>query len=416
MQINRFTLENGLRALHYQDLQSTTAVVNILYNVGSKDETPDKTGFAHLFEHLMFGGSVNIPHYDKIAENAGASNNAYTNNDITNYYISVPVENIETALWLESDRMLQLDFSQKSLDVQIGVVTEEFKQRCFNAPFGQLWHHLRKMVYPGHPYEWPTIGEKIEHITDAKLEDVKAFYAKHYNPNNAIISVCSPLEFSEVKALIEKWFGDIPNQGTPNLNQYPEFTPITKPVLQEHTDLCPNNAVFLAWKGENYLSKTSTHLEIFAEMLGGSETAPLYTELVKKSALFNAAESFYLRTHEDGMFVLYGVLNEGVSHETGKDKLLEVLNQTMSLNGLEEHKLQKTKNQLTTQFLFQNTQLMTVAQKLCSYELLGDVNLYEKEAEQYETPTLQDILNSANATLTASSTSILYYTPKSDKA
>lgn len=413
MHFNRFELENGLRVLHYQDNQSTTAVVNVLYNVGSKDEDPERTGFAHLFEHLMFGGSINIPHYDKIAENAGASNNAFTNNDFTNYYVSVPVENIESALWLESDRMLQLDFSQKSLEVQIGVVSEEFQQRCFNAPFGQLWHHLRKMIYKGHPYEWPTIGEKIEHITLAKLDDVKDFYNRYYNPNNAVLSICSPLDLETVKNLVLKWFGDIENHHTPNLNQYPEIPLVKTQQLIQETDLCPNNTVFLAWKGFPYLDDRSVQLELFAEMLGGSETSPLYNELVKKEGSFNAAESFYLRTHEDGMFVIYGILNDGVSHEQGKTKLMEVLTQSLSASKEElEKRLQKTKNQVTTQLLFQNTQLMTVAQKLCVYELLGRTELFGSEAEQYDNVTLQNLLHTANATLTQETTSILYYSPK----
>lgn len=416
MNYRRFELENGLRCITYEDNQSTTAVLNTLYNVGAKDENPERTGFAHLFEHLMFGGSIHIPHYDQVAENAGASNNAFTNNDFTNYYISLPVENVETAMWLESDRMFQLAFSPKSLEVQRGVVTEEFQQRCFNAPFGKLWHHLRQLVYPNHPYSWPTIGKEIQHITDATLEEVMDFYKQHYNPNNAILALASPLEHEQARKLIEKWFGDIQNQGPRNPNQYPAFTKNNAETVLQERDLSPNKAVFLAWPGPSFTDEKSICLEMFADMLGGSETSPIYQTLVKQGKLFNAAESFYLRTHEAGMFVLYGILNEGVSHENAQKELQNGLFTAINRGIIQPYYLEKTKNMLGTQIAFQNTQLTQIAQKLCVYELFNQTNLLEKETELYQIQNFEAVLKTAKTTLLENAPSILYYSPIHESA
>jgi zinc protease len=241
IEYNRFTLNNGLRVIHHPDPVSTVAVLNILYNVGARDEEEQNTGFAHLFEHLMFGGSLHIPEYDKAVEQAGGSNNAFTNNDFTNYYITVPIENIETAFWLESDRMLQLDFSQKSLDVQRGVVLEEFRQRCFNAPFGKLWHHMRSLLYKKHPYQWPTIGKELAHIENATLEDVETFYYRHYHPANATLCVAGDIGLEETRALCEKWFGSIERVGHVNVNKYAEEPVQTERRFLAEKDLSPNN-------------------------------------------------------------------------------------------------------------------------------------------------------------------------------
>src|SRR5690554_812885 len=206
---NRFILKNGLRVLVHEDPSTPMAVMNILYDVGARDEDEDQTGFAHLFEHLMFGGSVNIPQYDKPLQLVGGENNAFTSNDITNYYITLPAVNLETAFWLESDRMLGLAFNEKSLEVQRNVVCEEFKQRYLNQPYGDAWLRLRPLAYQVHPYRWATIGRALEHIEQARMEDVKAFFAKHYTPENAILAVAGHVRTDDVKQLAEKWFGPI---------------------------------------------------------------------------------------------------------------------------------------------------------------------------------------------------------------
>src|ERR1044071_8652877 len=202
-----FTLENGLQVIVHEDPSVQIAVMNILYDVGSRDEQPHKTGFAHLFEHLMFGGSVNIPSYDEPLQLVGGENNAFTTNDITNYYLTLPADNLETGFWLESDRMLSLAFSDKSLEVQRNVVIEEFKQRYLNQPYGDVWLLLRPLAYQQHPYKWATIGKEISHIADAQITDVKNFFRKHYSPINAILVVAGNVTVDKAKYLAEKWFG-----------------------------------------------------------------------------------------------------------------------------------------------------------------------------------------------------------------
>ena len=408
---NRFTLENGLRVLHHQDPDSTVSVLNILYNVGARDEDASRTGFAHLFEHLMFGGSVHVPSYDQHVENAGGSNNAFTNNDYTNYYITVPTENIETAFWLESDRMLQLAFSPKSLEVQRGVVIEEFRQRCFNAPFGQLWHHTRELLYKVHPYRWPTIGLDISHIEQATLEDVEAFYYKHYHPANAILCVAGNIELEETKRLCEKWFGSISRTGEVNQNAYPTEPAQTEPRMALKNDLSPNPAVFKIWRGPGYNDPKSARLEMFADMLGGSESSPMYIELVKKDGSFNAAECFYMRGADDGIFMVYGLLNEGVSHEEADQKLGTLLQHYLQADAFKEREFEAVKNKIASHLLFEKTSLMNRAQKLCYFEWLGNAEGVNLELAVYENNTLHDLIETAQTTLVPEKVSNLYYNP-----
>lgn len=412
IQFEQFRLSNGLRVIHHHDADATAVILNILYNVGARDETEDKTGFAHLFEHLMFGGSIHIAEYDKQVERAGGSNNAYTNNDFTNYYITVPAENVETAFWLESDRMLQLDFSQKSLDVQRGVVLEEFKQRCFNAPFGMLWHHLRELLYTAHPYKWPTIGLKLEHIEKATLEDVEAFYYKHYHPANAILCVGGNISFEETKRLSEKWFGSIDRTGVVNENRYQTEPPQQQRRFMEARDLSPDAAVFMAWRGPKYSDPDSVAMELFSDMFGGTETSPLHVELVKKTGMFNAAECFYMRNLDDGVFILYGILNQGISHQQGENMLMDLMQRACKGEFLSDRKLTMAVNRNRSHLLFEHASLMNKAQKLCFYENLGDANGINEEAGQYANHSLSHILGLAAATYRAENASVLYYSPK----
>lgn len=409
----KFVLSNGLRVIHHYDPDSTVVVLNTLYNVGARDESPERTGFAHLFEHLMFGGSLHVAEYDKEVERAGGSNNAFTNNEYTNYYITVPAENAETAFWLESDRMLQLDFSPKSLEVQRGVVIEEFKQRCFNAPFGQLWHHIRHLLYTNSTYRWPTIGDHIEHIATATLEDVEQFYYKHYHPANAVLCVAGAISLEETKRLTEKWYGDITRNGTVNQNQYPEDAPVQSRREMKTEDLSPNPAVFLVWRGPVFSDPESAALEMYADLLGGSEISPLYLELVKQQQLFNVAECFYMRGIGEGMFVLYGILNEGVSHETGEAALWEVLQRSFEGKLFTERNLEMVKNKATTSLLFEKTTLINRAQKLCFFENLNSLDKINQENDQYRQVQMNDMIGAASATFQADHASVIYYSPKS---
>lgn len=414
IEYNKFVLENGLRVLHHFDADCNNAILNVLYNVGARDEEESHTGFAHLFEHLMFGGSINIKHYDREIELSGGSNNAYTTNDLTNYYISLPVENIETAFWLESDRMLSLDFSQESLDIQKGVVIEEFKQRCFNAPFGLLWHHVRNLLYKNHPYKWPTIGLEISHIQDATLDLVKSFYFKHYHPENAVVVVAGNIDIERTKELSKKWFESIAPRGVINKNKYTPDSPILQRQLLKTEDLSPNNAVFICWRGAKYMDIESIGLEMFADMLGGNETSILHQACVKKSGLFNAAESFYMRSAEEGIFMIYGILNDTITHEDAEKMLLELTQEYLFHTESDslEYRLQLSKNKARTSLLLANTNLMNKAQKLAFYENMGDANLANTEALQYQSITLSEVLHAAKKHLNFLAPAVVFYSPK----
>ena len=409
---NQFILKNGLRVIHLEDKTRTTIVLNTLYNVGARDENQNRTGFAHLFEHLMFSGSKNVAIFDKEVEEAGGQNNAFTNNEITNYYLVMPNENAETAFWLESDRMLALNINEKSLSVQQGVVVEEFKQRCFNAPFGLLWHHVRSLVYKESPYRWPTIGLNFHHVEEAKIEDVQAFYDTYYCPQNAIVSVVGDISLNETKALSEKWFGGIVKDALPNTNQYIDEPVQTERRFLEAEDLSPNPAVFLIWRGPVFNDPKSLHLEMFSEVLGGSDVSPLQMELVKNKKLFNSSECFYLRGLGEGLFLLYGILNPNVSHAEGEQALLEII-QTVSIPTDDiSFAFEGVKNRHVTNLLFEATQPMQLAQKLCYYANAGDIEQINKEPNTIEGLTLQEVMTTASATLKENTVSVIYYHPK----
>jgi predicted Zn-dependent peptidase len=409
---NQFILKNGLRVIHLEDKTRTTIVLNTLYNVGARDENQNRTGFAHLFEHLMFSGSKNVAIFDKEVEEAGGQNNAFTNNEITNYYLVMPNENAETAFWLESDRMLALNINEKSLSVQQGVVVEEFKQRCFNAPFGLLWHHVRSLVYKESPYRWPTIGLNFHHVEEAKIEDVQAFYDTYYCPQNAIVSVVGDISLDETKALSDKWFGGIVKDALPNTNQYIDEPVQTERRFLEAEDLSPNPAVFLVWRGPFFNDPKSLHLEMFSEVLGGSDVSPLQMELVKNKKLFNSSECFYLRGLGEGLFLLYGILNPNVSHAEGEQALLEII-QTVSIPTDDiSFAFEGVKNRHVTNLLFEATQPMQLAQKLCYYANAGDIEQINKEPNTIEGLTLQEVMTTASATLKENTVSVIYYHPK----
>ncbi len=409
---NQFVLNNGLRVIHLEDKTRTTIVLNTLYNVGARDESSDRTGFAHLFEHLMFSGSENVPVFDKEVEEAAGQNNAFTNNEITNYYLVMPNENLETAFWLESDRMLALNINEKSLSVQQGVVVEEFKQRCFNAPFGLLWHHIRSIVYKNSPYRWPTIGLNFHHVEEAKIEDVRSFYDLFYCPQNALISVVGDITLEETKSLADKWFGGIVKTALPNKNNYIEEPDQTERRFLETADLSPSPAVFLVWRGPVFKDPKSLHLEMFSEVLGGSDVSPLQMELVKKQQLFNSSECFYLRGLGEGLFVLYGILNPNISHAEGEKALYQIIQQVT--NGGDDilSDYEGVKNRHVTNLLFEATQPMQLAQKLCYYANAGDIDQINQEPSIIEGLTLADVMSTATATLKENKVSVIYYHPK----
>lgn len=407
VKFNRFTLENGLRVIVHEDHTTPMAVLNILYDVGARDEDPEQTGFAHLFEHLMFGGSVNIPEYDQPLQRVGGENNAFTSNDITNYYITLPSSNLETAFWLESDRMLSLAFSKKSLEVQRSVVIEEFKQRYLNQPYGDVWLKLRPMVYKKHPYQWATIGKTIKHIEDAKIEDVKAFFKKHYNPQNAIMVVGGDVKFEEVKTLAEKWFGPIP-AGEKYLRNLPEEPEQLDERRETVTAKVPLDDIYIAFQMGTRLDDSYYAAELISDILSRGNSSRLYRTLVKEKHLFSEVHAYMTGSLDKGMFVFEGKPSEGISIETAENAIWEVIGELKSRN-LPADELTKVKNKVESTLIFSEMSLLDKAMNLAMFELLGDADLLNHETEKYALVNSKQITELANKLFKKENSSTLIY-------
>ncbi|MFI5162466.1 MAG: M16 family metallopeptidase [Sphingobacteriales bacterium] len=407
VKFNRFTLNNGLRVIVHEDHTTPMAVLNILYDVGARDEDPAQTGFAHLFEHLMFGGSVNIPQYDEPLQRVGGENNAFTSNDITNYYITLPSSNIETAFWLESDRMLSLAFSEKSLEVQRNVVIEEFKQRYLNQPYGDVWLKLRPMVYKKHPYRWATIGKEIKHIEDARIEDVKAFFKKHYNPQNAIMVVGGDIDTEQVKQLAEKWFGPIPagEKYHRNLPQEPEQHEVRRETT---TAKVPLNDLYIAFHMPGRLDEGYYELDLISDILSRGNSSRLHRNLVKDKQLFSDIHAYNMGSFDKGMFVVEGKPLENVSIETAEAAIWEELEQLKnSLVPADE--LTKVKNKTESTMVFSEMSLLDKAMNLAQFELFGDADGLNHETDRYLAITAEQIKEQANKVFRKDNSSTLVY-------
>ena len=407
IKFDRFVLDNGLRVLVHQDVSTPMAVVNVMYDVGARDEDPDQTGFAHLFEHLMFGGSINIPEYDEPLQMAGGENNAYTTNDLTNYYIQLPAENLETAFWLESDRMLSLAFSSKSLDVQRKVVCEEFKEHYINKPYGDVWHKIRELAYTQHAYRWMTIGKELKHVEDAKLQDVKNFFKKHYNPANAILVVAGAVDTAQVKALSEKWFGDIPagSKYNRNLVQEPRQT---APKSQRVDAAVPLDALYKTWHMGDRLSDGYYRIDLVTEIMGSGGSSRLFQKLVKEKQLFSQIECHHMGSIDPGIVVIEGKLVKGVSMEAAEAAVNEEVEKLVKF-GVEEKELQKAKNKTESMIAFEDMSLMNRANSIAYYELLGDADLMNKELDKYQAVTAEELLEEAIQVFNPANCSTLYY-------
>jgi predicted Zn-dependent peptidase len=393
LHFERFILNNGLRVLVHTDTATPMVAVNLLYDVGARDEEAGRTGFAHLFEHLMFGGSVNIPEYDEPLQMAGGENNAYTTNDITNYYIQLPLQNIETAFWLESDRMLSLAFGDKSLDVQRKVVCEEFKEHYLNKPYGDAWHLLRKLAYTTHPYQWPTIGENLEQIETAQLEHVKAFFFKHYRPVNAILCVAGNVTKEQVNELATKWFGDI-EAGEKYVRQLPAEPRQEVPRIQEHTSNVPLDALYKAWHITGRLAPGYYAADLITEIMGSGLSSRLYQRLVKEEQLFSSINCYHTGSLDPGMLVIEGKVREGVTLETANEAVEKEITH-LTDNGVSDSELQKAKNKIESMIAFEDMSLLNRANNLAYYELIGDAALINAEWEKYNAVTTDSLLMEA---------------------
>ncbi len=411
IQFERFQLANGLKVLVHPDTSTPMAVVNVLYNVGAKDESPNKTGFAHLFEHLMFGGSINIPEYDEPLQRAGGENNAYTTNDLTNYYCQLPAENLETAFWLESDRMLSLAFSEKSLEVQRKVVCEEFKEHYINKPYGDAWHKMRTLAYTTHPYKWMTIGASLDHVEQATMQDVKDFFFKFYRPNNAILVVTGNVTLAQVKILSEKWFGPIP-AGAPYVRNLPVEPKQDKSrTLDVRADV-PMDMLMMTWHMGGRFDAGYHATDLLTEVLGGGASSRLYEQLIKVKQIFSSIECFHFGTVDPGLLVIEGKLVKGVSMSVAEKAVLdevELIKNTL----LDVKEVLKVINKTESIICFEDMSIMNRAHSLAFYELLGDGELMNTELAKYQAVTPELIQSTAGEIFQDNNRNTLYYYSKS---
>jgi zinc protease len=411
IQFEKFQLENGLKVLVHQDTSTPMAVVNVLYNVGAKDEDPAKTGFAHLFEHLMFGGSVNIPVYDEPLQRAGGENNAYTTNDLTNYYCQIPAENIETAFWLESDRMLSLAFSKKSLEVQRKVVCEEFKEHYINKPYGDVWHKMRSLAYTQHPYRWMTIGASLAHVEDATMEDVKDFFFQFYRPNNAILVVTGNVETEQVKQLAEKWFGPIA-AGKPYVRNLPKEPVQEKSRTMDVRADVPLDMLMMTWHMGGRFDEGYHATDLITEVLGGGTSARLYEQLIKVKQIFSSIDCYHFGTVDPGLLVIEGKLVKGISMAVAEKAVLEEVEKIKN-EILDAKEVQKVINKTESVICFEDMSIMNRAHSLAYYELLGDADLMNKELSLYQRVTPTMIQQTAQQIFQENNRNTLYYYSKS---
>jgi len=407
IQFERFTLANGLRVIVHQDLSTPMAVMNVMYDVGARDEAPGKTGFAHLFEHLMFGGSINIPEYDEPLQMAGGENNAYTTNDLTNYYIQLPAQNLETAFWLESDRMLSLAFSEKSLETQRKVVCEEFKEHYLNKPYGDVWHNMRELAYSTHPYRWMTIGKELSHIENATLDDVKAFFFKHYRPVNAVLVVAGNVTTERVRTLAEKWFGDIPagERYERSLPQEPEQQEARRKTIHAKV---PLDAFYKCWHMGSRLEKRYYTADLLTDILSGGGSSRLYQSLVKEQQLFSNIECHHFGSSDAGLVVVEGKLVKGVDIAAA-EKAVEAELTRMKEDLVPEHELQKVKNKTESVIAFEDMSVMSRASSLAYYELLGDAAWMDEELVKYAAITPEDIREESRRIFREENSNTIYY-------
>jgi predicted Zn-dependent peptidase len=403
----KFTLENGLRVIFHEDTTTPMVAVNVIYDVGARDENPEMTGFAHLFEHLMFGGSVNIPEYDTPLQMAGGENNAYTTNDITNYYIQLPKQNIETAFWLESDRLLSLAFSKKSLDVQRKVVCEEFKEHYINKPYGDAWKHLRELTYTQHPYRWMTIGKELKHVEDAQLEDVKKFFYKHYRPVNAVLCVAGNTSLDEVKSLAQKWFAGI-ESGEKYIRTIAPEPKQTEARFEKITRKVPIDALYKAWHIPARQQLGYHECDLITEVMGNGYSSRLYQTLVKEQQVFSNINCYHTGSLDAGLLVIEGKVKDGKTIEEADEAVKEQISLLLA-QGISESELQKAQNKIEAMIAFEDMSILSRANNLAFYELLGDAALINAELDKYQQVTSASLLAIAKDVFRPTNESTLYY-------
>ncbi len=409
IKFDKYTLINGLRVIVHEDDSSPMVAVNLVYDVGSRDEDSEMTGFAHLFEHLMFGGSVNAPDFDGPIQNAGGENNAFTNTDMTNFYNVLPAENLETALWLESDRMKQLIFSQNALDVQKKVVIEEFKETCLTEPYGDVWHHLSSLAYKEHSYSWPTIGKEMSHIEDAVLTDVKNFFNKHYTTQNAILVISGNVKADQVKTSVEKWFGDISsgNKYERNLKQEPEQTKFRSETV---TGNAPIPAIYMSFHMVARDHEDYYAYDLLSDVLSNGRSSRLYQRLHKVNPIFSQIDAYISGTFDPGMFIIEGRPNKDVDLESAKAAIWNELELLVN-EPIDSRELNKLQNKIESSLEYSEVNILHKSMSLAYFELLGDADLINKEAAAYQKVTSADIQRVARKIFLKENCAELTYLP-----
>lgn len=407
MKINKLRFNNGLRLVHNEDTSTQMVALNVVYDVGARDEHPEHTGFAHLFEHLMFGGSVNVPDYDTPLQLAGGENNAWTNNDITNYYLTVPRPNVETGFWLESDRMLGLAFSEQSLEVQRGVVMEEFKQRCLNQPYGDVGHLLRPLAYKVHPYRWPTIGKELSHISQATLDEVKFFFYRFYAPNNAVLAVTGNISWEETVRLTEKWFAPIPHREVP-VRRLPQEPLQTEERRLEVERNVPLDALFMVYHMCSRDDADYYAFDILSDILSNGRSSRLNRKLVQEEKLFSNIDAYISGTRDAGLIHISGKPSAGVSLEQAETAIRRELD-TLKQSLVGEQELEKVKNKFESTQIFDNINYLNVATNLAWFELTGQAEDISLEVERNRSVTAEQLRIVAQKTFREENSAVLYY-------
>lgn len=414
IKFQKYTLNNGLRVIIHEDHSTPLVCVSVAYNVGSKHEHPDKTGFAHLFEHLMFGGSANIKDFDKPMQLAGGDNNAYTNNDMTNFYDIMPAENMEIAFWLESDRMMQLTFNEKVLNTQKKVVIEEFKETCLNEPYGDMWHHLSSMAYQQHPYSWPTIGKEINHIAQATLEDVKSFFYNHYRPDNAVLTIAGKTDAEFAYKMAEKWFGDIPRGNIPQISFVPEPRQYEKRSKVVHADV-PSPAIYMAFPMAERLSKDYYIADLITDLLANGRSSRFYKHLYKEKKMFSTIDAFVSGYTDCGLLLIEGKPMPGIDINLAKEAIWEELRQLMHVP-VPADELAKLRNTLESSLVYSEVSILNKALALGYFEILGNADRINEEGAIYQSITQEDLMRVACEIFRDDNLNELIYIPEdSDK-
>jgi predicted Zn-dependent peptidase len=410
LKFEKFELANGLKVIVDYDASTPLVAMNILYQVGARNEDPARTGFAHLFEHLMFGGSVNIANYDEPLQMAGGENNAFTNNDFTNYYLTIPSQNIETAFWLESDRMLSLAFSPKSLEVQRQVVIEEFRQRYLNQPYGDTWLLLRPLAYKVHPYRWPTIGKEVAHIENATLDDVKSFFSTYYHPSNAILTLSGNITPEKARNLSEKWFGPIPgkNTGPQLLPQEPEQ--LEKRLLRVDKDI-PYDAIYKTWHCCSRTDDAFYATDLITDILSGGKSSRLFNSLVREKKLFSNVQAYMLGDLDKSLVVAEGKLVKGVTYEAAEAALDEEINKLVQ-EDISQKELSKVRQKAEAGVIFGEMNHDNRALNLAYFEMIGDAALVNSQVSAYRNVSAGQLRDTAGQVFRNENSSVLYYASK----